>query len=321
MRRRVHAAWRLLPVCLLVPAAAMAQEAGAGARAWPDILKDWGDPQYWLFLLVVALFGAFGGFIYELLILKGRFELPHRADDPAEGEDLQGAHPKHLYDLGILARVVIGSAAAIVVVWLLKLESQGSTAVIAGAIVAGATGIAVFRSLQDRLLAVIASRDLVRTQALAAEQTRTVEEAAAELEKLKARMARPAPAQATRGMSFELEAVQAAPAAGLAEVDNISRLLGRARAFGVAAAGGAVSVAERARAIVSQWSGADPSRVTDGRKISEIWDSNPRNPKLNDGFVSVLARDLEAAFPGVSFVLQAIPATTFGDLVVHIETS
>ncbi len=89
------------------------------------VVKAWGDPFFWIFLLVVAFFGALGGLVYELMTLRGRLELPHRADDVAADEDLPGAVARYLYDLGLLGRMIIGALAAIVVVWPLGLVESG----------------------------------------------------------------------------------------------------------------------------------------------------------------------------------------------------
>jgi hypothetical protein len=258
-----------------------------------EILSQWADGGFWLFLLVVAAFGAFGGVIYELLVLKGRLQLPHRAEG-TEVEDLQGAAARYLYDLGTLARILIGAAAAIVVVWVLGLEANGATGVIAGAIVAGATGIAVFRSLQDRLIAMLATRDLVQTQSRAAAQSRTVEEITAEFEGLKARLSFQPSGGGSRSASFSPEAAPALP-----ELDNITRLLGQARGLGAATAGAlVVPVRERVLEIVAEWARVDFSAVLpESQKIVTVWSRNAANPAPDDGIVSVLIRKIREAFP------------------------
>lgn len=278
-----------------------------------EILGDWGSGGFWLFLLVIALFGAFGGVIYELLILKGRLELPHRAEP--DTEPVEGTLARHLYDLGTLARVLIGAAAAIVVVWLLGLEGNGSTAVIAGSTLAGATGIAVFRSLQDRLVAMLATRDLARTQEQAAAQTRKIEEAGTQLEQLKGRLAsRSAPPNARGGISLSLEPDPAA--AGLPELDHISRLLGEARALGVAATRDfAGSVRERVLEIVAGWAGVDFSAVLpESQAIVAVWNRSPDNPAPDEGILSVLIRNLRDAFPEARINLSP------GDLQGNVGT-
>jgi hypothetical protein len=262
-----------------------------------EILSQWTEGGFWLFLLVVAAFGAFGGVIYELLVLKGRLQLPHRAEG-TEGDDLPGVAARYLYDLGTLARILIGAAAAIVVVWVLDLQSNGATGVIAGAIVAGATGIAVFRSLQDRLIAMLATRDLVQTQTQAAAQTRTVEEIAAEIERLKERLAAQASGGAGhRSLSFSPESSPSP--SSLPELDNITRLLGQARGLGAVAAGAlAVPVRERVFEIVADWARVDFAAVLpESQKIVAVWSRNAANPAPDDGIVSVLIRKIREAFP------------------------
>jgi hypothetical protein len=297
------------------------------ARA--QILKEWKEPRFWIFLLVIALFGAFGGVIYELLLFKGRFELPHKTDDFVSDPSFDGAIAKHLFDLGILGRMLIGAAAAVVVVWLLKFDAQGSLAVIAGSIIAGATGIAVFRSLQDRLLAALATRDLAKTQAQAAAQTQKVEQASAELEKLKSKMASPAspravargaePGAAPGAKNFSVQLEKPSDLQTFPELENATRLLGEARALGAAAAGAAVSVADQIRQILAAWAGVSVDDVIDDRTIQEVWDTNSDNPKLQEGQLSDLIRRIQRAFPRVQIVLDELAGTTVASLIQFIR--
>lgn len=106
----------------------------------------------WDLLPTVAGFGAIGGVIYELIALHGNIEWPHKTSEtevPMGG--FTHAQLGHLFDLGIVARIIIGAAAAVVVFWALPLE-QGIR-LLAVSLIAGSAGTAVFRSLQDRLLA------------------------------------------------------------------------------------------------------------------------------------------------------------------------
>jgi hypothetical protein len=145
----------------------------------------------------------------------------------------------------------------------------------------------------------LATRDLVHTQAQAAAQTRTVEEIAAEFERLKAQLAtQPSGGGGSRSLSFSPEGV--APALpGMPELDNITRLLGQARGLGAATAGAlVVPVRERVLEIVAEWARVDFSAVLpESQKIVTVWNRNAANPAPDDGIVSVLIRKIREAFP------------------------
>ncbi|MGA9755027.1 MAG: hypothetical protein WBV23_07775, partial [Desulfobaccales bacterium] len=98
-----------------------------------------------------------GGIVYELLILQGNIELPHKPDQDEITEKFPYAIPKFLFDLGIFARVIIGAAAALAA--LLVLTPTTATTLLATSLVAGSAGTSVFRSIQDRLLAALAQKD------------------------------------------------------------------------------------------------------------------------------------------------------------------
>lgn len=109
----------------------------------------------WDVVGIAALFGAVGGVVYELTVLQGNVEWPHRtrADElPKTGYAHAGKG--HLYDLGIFARIFIGAAAALIVFWAIPVPEPGIHLIAIG-LVAGSTGTAIFRSLQDRLLAAV----------------------------------------------------------------------------------------------------------------------------------------------------------------------
>ena len=108
----------------------------------------------WDLLWMVAAFGAIGGVIYELIALHGNIEWPHKTKETEVPEGgFTHAQLPFLFDLGILARLIIGAAAALIVFWVLPVE-QGIR-LLAVSVIAGSAGTAVFRSLQDRLLAAL----------------------------------------------------------------------------------------------------------------------------------------------------------------------
>lgn len=323
--------WLLVLLALIAPTRAFAQATGTQNEV-AAVVKAWGDPYFWIFLAVVAAFGALGGLVYELMTLRGRLEMPHRADDVAAEEDLSGAVARYLYDLGLFGRMIIGALAAIVVVWPLGLVGSGPLAVISGSIVAGAAGIAVFRSLQDRLMAALATRELVRTQVRAAEQTRAVEEIEADVEQLRGRLQGSA-GPAERGLSFEAvddrrggsEAVSVPES--FPELDRITRKLAEAKALGMAAAGGRRESARlRVYKVLSAWSGVLVAKVPpDGKKIIVLWQEKSGNPQINDGVLSDLVARLKAEFPQAQIALVPGDLTredgvdTVGKLVSHVE--
>lgn len=323
----------MLPVllALLAPAGSFAQAAG-DQEGIAGVVKAWGDPFFWIFLLVVAAFGALGGLVYELMTLRGRLEMPHRADDVAADEDLSGAVARYLYDMGLLGRMIIGALAAIVVVWPLELVASGPLAVISGSIIAGAAGIAVFRSLQDRLMAALATRELVKVQVRAAEQTRAVEEIEADVEQLRGRLQGTA-GLTERGLSFEVTddrrggAEPASVPESFPELDRITRKLAEARALGVAATGGRrESVRLRVYRVLSSWSGVPVVKIPpDSKKVSVLWQENSGNPQINEGVLSDLIVRLKSEFPQAQIALVPNDLTrddgadTVGKLVSHVE--
>jgi hypothetical protein len=65
---------------------------------------------------------------------------------------------KYMYDLGILARMIIGALAAVVGLWVFNPDNTFTWLAIA--IVSGSAGTSIFRSMQDRLLAAMAQKDV-----------------------------------------------------------------------------------------------------------------------------------------------------------------
>lgn len=142
------------------------------------VYKDLTSSEFWIQLLYASLLGAFGGLIYELLLLKGEFEFPHRSL-PASPNTTS-----FLFDLGVLAHVIIGAGAAIAVLWIVEFATGAKF--IAGSLVAGVASVAVFRSLQDRLLAALALKENVKLKeqkADAAKDLETLEEDVKKLQK------------------------------------------------------------------------------------------------------------------------------------------
>jgi hypothetical protein len=182
-------------------------------------LSDWG---FWLTLIVAVLFGAAGGVVYELLILQGNVELPHRPTEDEFAESPTHAVAKHLLDLGIWARVIIGALAALAA--LLVVSPSSTLRLVATSIVAGSAGTAVFRSVQDRLLAALAQREAAETREKAKKQAAKVVEAKRATSALKQKIT--AAAGSVAGESFG--AGPGGPGLGPDEVTEVERLLSEA---------------------------------------------------------------------------------------------
>ena len=115
----------------------------------------------WDFAIVLGvtlLAGAVGGVVYELIILQGNIEKHH---EPTPGE-LEEKFPyaiyNHMYDWGIWARIYIGALAAVVGLWVFTPTT--TVAWLAISVASGAAGISIFRSMQDRITAAIALKDV-----------------------------------------------------------------------------------------------------------------------------------------------------------------
>jgi hypothetical protein len=113
---------------------------------WEAVAVGFLDPRFWFTLGIVLLFGAFGGVSYELLLLKGTIELPHRVDTSAADP----AKP-HLVSLGIVGRAIVGAAAAGSM--LLVNSPTSSQTAVALAITSGIASQALIRLLRKQLVA------------------------------------------------------------------------------------------------------------------------------------------------------------------------
>jgi len=108
------------------------------------------EPTLWITLGIAAAFGGLGGIVAELISLRGRVELPHRVKRGAAVKRPRLADPRYEFDLGIIARLLLGAAAALA---LLSLYAPTSpTALVANALIAGSAATGVFRMVQGRML-------------------------------------------------------------------------------------------------------------------------------------------------------------------------
>jgi len=136
-------------------------------------------------LLVISLTifcGGLGGFVFELLNLQGNIEKPHKPTDDELAAKLAYASPKYVIDLGVLARIIIGAAAAPPAMLFLRPES--AFALLAMSVVAGSAGTAVFRSLQERILLAVSQQEKVEPDTPAKKQNTKIDEAIDVFEKL-----------------------------------------------------------------------------------------------------------------------------------------
>ncbi len=140
------------------------------------------NPDFWRMLLAVLVCGAVGGLVYELIILQGNVEWPHKL---TKGEPVENplAISKFMIDLGTLARIVIGATAAVAA--LLVLSPSTAFGLVATALVAGSEGTSIFRSMQDRFLAVVAKKDAIETKNVSRGQDAKIKEAWAAMTALK----------------------------------------------------------------------------------------------------------------------------------------
>jgi len=214
----------------LFPALAYAQEPTPPPAINPaNVAAGFGDPSFWVSLLATLIAGALGGVVYELLILQGSIELPHRVTDEEIRERPEYAITKNLVDLGIWSRVIIGALAAVAA--LLVLSPSTTFGLVATALVAGSAGTSVFRSLQDRLSVVTAQKDAAAIRARATMQNAKVAEAMAAWTELKKKMVEASVSPAgSRDLAFApAEGAPVTPALSLDDLDRVERLLSEAK--------------------------------------------------------------------------------------------
>lgn len=176
----------------------------------------------WAALAVTLLGGAIGGVVYELLILHGNIEMPHRLT-AAEGMENPHAIASYMYDLGIWSRVIIGAFAAVSA--LVVVTPETLIKLLATAIIAGSAGTSIFRSLQDRLFAALAQKETANLRAVNAKLHDKVDEAIVAFDTLKGAIrAVPLPPTA--------RSIPGAAAVDQSLVDRVESLLNEAKGIG-----------------------------------------------------------------------------------------
>jgi uncharacterized membrane protein YeaQ/YmgE (transglycosylase-associated protein family) len=226
MKRKGITIFGLLIAVSLIATTAHAQEPTPTSGFDPALVAaGFADPAFWVAFLATLVAGAVGGVVYELLILQGNLELPHKPTGEEVAEKYPHAIVKNLYDLGIWARVIIGALAAVAA--LLVLSPSTTFGLLATAVVAGSAGTSVFRSMQDRLSTALAQRDAADARAKADNLGAKVDETMEAFANLKNRLveASTSPVGAT-ALAFE---AGADVALDLEDLDKVERLLSEAK--------------------------------------------------------------------------------------------
>jgi hypothetical protein len=107
--------------------------------------------QFWSTIGLALAFGAAGGLVYELINLRGDIEWPHRSRQNEDTTAPPYATWNQMFDLGILARLIVGALAALAIT--LFVSPATAFKLVATAVLAGSGGSTVFGALQDRLVA------------------------------------------------------------------------------------------------------------------------------------------------------------------------
>jgi hypothetical protein len=115
---------------------------GLDTKALADTI---GQTEFRVVLLITLLFGALGGLVYEMVVLQGSIEQPHRVQEGG-----------WVYDLGVWGRMLMGAMAAIAALY--AVPSDSAYKLVAVSVVAGASASAIFKSLQSRVEAMIAQQ-------------------------------------------------------------------------------------------------------------------------------------------------------------------
>ncbi len=108
-------------------------------------------PEFRIVLLATIIFGGLGGLVYELMILQGNVEQPHKVKENA-----------WVYDLGVWGRIIMGSLAAMIA--LLVISPEDAYKLVAISVVAGSSASAIFKSMQSRVEAMVAQQNLAQAQ-------------------------------------------------------------------------------------------------------------------------------------------------------------
>jgi hypothetical protein len=228
MKPSVVAPLGLLGILTFVAAAAHAQGTPSPAASGLNpaaLAAGLAELSFWVVLLATLVAGAVGGVVYELLILQGNIELSHKPTAEEITEKYPYGIVQYMYDLGIWARVIIGALAAVAALFVLSPSS--TFGLLATSIIAGSAGTSVFRSMQDRLSAVIAQKTATDTKAKADKQAAKTDEAMKAFSDLKKKLVEGSTSpHGTRALTFVHEK---AVSLDLEDLDKVERLLSEAK--------------------------------------------------------------------------------------------
>ncbi|HET6314341.1 MAG TPA: hypothetical protein VFH60_10915, partial [Chloroflexia bacterium] len=130
-------------------------------------------------------------------------------------EKLPHAVSRHVFDLGIVSRIIVGAVAAVAA--LLVLSPRTGFGLVATALIAGSAGTSILRSLQDRITAALAVGEVNQARENGAKAEEVIDQVRARLEEAQARA------------SASLSAESSAAARGVPALDDIQSLLGEAK--------------------------------------------------------------------------------------------
>jgi hypothetical protein len=221
--------WVLFSTTAFIAAASCAQGTTSPLQPAPSsgidfsaVTAGFRDGAFWLALVATLIAGTAGGVVYELLILQGNIELPHK---PTEEEVPKGVVGDYLKDLGIWARIIIGALAA-VAAWFVITPSN-TFQLVAMAVIAGSAGTSIFRSMQDRMIATLAQKDAANVKEKAKKQSAKVKEAREGFADLKKKTVETLTSPAAARGGLDLAAEESA-ALDVEAWDKVQRLLSEA---------------------------------------------------------------------------------------------
>lgn len=139
------------PQATPTPKVTPAPAASGGPLDTRALAETMAQSDFKIVLLVTLIFGALGGLVYELLVLQGSIETPHRV---AEGG--------WVLDLGVLGRMLMGAMAAVAGLYVAPPETAYK--LVAVAVVAGVSASAIFKSVQSRVETIVAQQVAAQAQ-------------------------------------------------------------------------------------------------------------------------------------------------------------
>jgi hypothetical protein len=95
-------------------------------------------------LFAALLFGFFGGLVSEVIENKGNVELPHRGSN-------------NLFDLGLLANMIIGGGAAWALFYIINLTNP--IKFVGATVAAGFSGTSILNAIKETILGAITQRE------------------------------------------------------------------------------------------------------------------------------------------------------------------